>query len=289
MFCLKCNSENITPSHRRGCDWILLLVLLRPYRCHTCWHRFYRFLLATQVSQLNSLRFIRILKQHLRLNGPGPRFRLRPWRDYCQIFSNLRVFRWCANDQNRCRIGGDNSHSASAKCGHESEMWITQQERCVLDKEAGTKDMLVVVSCGSQKIWDRYPQAGPTRAEEAYTSSVFKVSRSYAETFGASWVILSTKYGFIPPDFVIPANYNQSFYDPSAISMAELRDQVKRLGLNRFAKVAVLGSYQYWTRVQQTFVGEHAELRHVNGNRGFPPVFIGFVNQLIRDRTPFGA
>lgn len=118
-----------------------------------------------------------------------------------------------------------------------------------MNNESGTKDMLVVVSCGSQKIWKTHPQAGSTRAKEAYTSPVFKVSRLYAETFGDSWVILSAKHGFIPPNFVIPADYNQSFYDPAAISMRELRDQVRRLGLDGFGMVAVLGSYEYWNRV----------------------------------------
>ena len=52
---------------------------------------------------------------------------------------------------------------------------------------------LVVVSCGSQKIWDKYPSAGPTPARDVYTSSVFKASCRYAAHFAKRWVILSAK------------------------------------------------------------------------------------------------
>ena len=75
---------------------------------------------------------------------------------------------------------------------------------------------LVVVSCGKRKIWDYYPNAGPTKAKGAYRKGPFRLNREYAEVFGDKWVILSAKYGFINPDFVIPGNYSVTFKDPSA-------------------------------------------------------------------------
>lgn len=147
--------------------------------------------------------------------------------------------------------------------------------------------LLVVVSCGSQKLWSRFPSAGPTPAKDAYTSPVFKVSRRYAEQFGERWVILSARYGFIDPDFVIAKNYNLSFYDPQAIRSPQLVEQVKDKGLDRFFEVAVLGSALYWERVVLAFKPFEAKLCHVNKRLGFPPVFIKHIRSLIDAGQPF--
>ena len=71
--------------------------------------------------------------------------------------------------------------------------------------------LLVVVPCGQGKIWDRHPGVGPTAAQGAYTGAPFRVNRAYAERFASRWVILSAKYGFIDPDFLIPESYNLTF------------------------------------------------------------------------------
>jgi hypothetical protein len=47
LFCPKCYSNRICRSHRHGLDWILTLLLLLPYRCEVCRHRFYRFRFMT--------------------------------------------------------------------------------------------------------------------------------------------------------------------------------------------------------------------------------------------------
>ncbi|SRR5216683_6390265 len=75
------------------------------------------------------------------------------------------------------------------------------------EKEAGP---LVIVPCGRTKVWAKYPNAGPTKAREAYTGTQFRAASRYAETHGSSWVILSAKYGFISPDTVIE-NYDVAF------------------------------------------------------------------------------
>jgi hypothetical protein len=146
---------------------------------------------------------------------------------------------------------------------------------------------LVVVSCGEQKIWRRYPEAGATLARDAYTSSVFTKSRRYAERFGERWYILSAKYGFVEPDFTIPANYNVSFYHPESISIAELRAQVVSKRLDQFKTVGVLGSDTYWQRAVEAFDGSASVLRHINGNVSFPALFHNLINRLLADDTPF--
>jgi hypothetical protein len=146
---------------------------------------------------------------------------------------------------------------------------------------------LVVVSCGEEKVWKRHPGAGPTPAQDAYTSSRFNKSREYAEHFGERWLILSAKYGLIEPDFVIPADYNRSFYDPDAISLALLREQVAAKELERFRTVGVLGSEIYWRRVVSAFETCRVRVKHVNGNISFPPLFHALINRLLESGTPF--
>ncbi len=145
---------------------------------------------------------------------------------------------------------------------------------------------LVVVSCGSQKIWDKYPSAGPTPARDVYTSSVFKASCRYAAHFAKRWVILSAKYGFIDPDFIISENYNRSFYDRGAISNPELKMQVGAARLTDFDLLGVVGSEIYWDRVARAFEGSGLRVRHINGNVGFPPLFHRLIRDLIEKNTP---
>src|SRR5437016_3886754 len=85
---------------------------------------------------------------------------------------------------------------------------------------------LVVVSCGKAKVWDRYPDAGPIKANEAYVSSLFKLCRRFAENQrGAQWTILSAKHGFLEPTTAITA-YNVAFSkNADAIGMDVLRAQ----------------------------------------------------------------
>ena len=88
--------------------------------------------------------------------------------------------------------------------------------------------LLVVIPCGGAKIWKKEPDHGPIKAKFAYTGSPFKVNKKFAEKFADKWVILSAKYGFIDPDFVIPENYNVTFNKPSTnpTKLETLRRQV---------------------------------------------------------------
>jgi hypothetical protein len=125
------------------------------------------------------------------------------------------------------------------------------------------EDTLVVVSCGRMKIWGRQPHRGPTPARDAYTSDYFRVNRAYAEHFGELWVILSDKYGFIDPDFVVPEAYEVTFDNPKSgpISSEALREQVHDKGLARFKTVIGLGGRLYREKTEDAFVGTGASVR----------------------------
>lgn len=123
-------------------------------------------------------------------------------------------------------------------------------------------DALVIVPCGSAKIWVRHPDAGPTPARDAYTGYPFRVNRAFAERFGAAWLILSAKYGFIEPDFVIPGPYDVSFNRPASgpITPEQLRRQVRELGLDRRELVVGLGGRRYREAIAAAFAETGARL-----------------------------
>lgn len=77
----------------------------------------------------------------------------------------------------------------------------------------------------------------------AYTGAPFTVNREYAEASGGEWVILSAKYGFLRPTDLIPGTYEVTFKSPSTgpISIDALREQVRQMGLDRYAEVVGLG------------------------------------------------
>jgi len=116
---------------------------------------------------------------------------------------------------------------------------------------------LVIVPCGRRKIWDIKPDTGSVEAKDAYQGAPFKVNREYAERFSDKWVILSAKYGFIDPSFIIPGNYNVAFKDPSTnpISLSVLRRQVQEKQLDRFDSVIALGGSDYTDIVSEAFSG----------------------------------
>ena len=116
---------------------------------------------------------------------------------------------------------------------------------------------LVVVPCGKRKIWDKDPAAGPTKAKDVYIGAPFKVNREYAEKYGDRWVVLSAKYGFVDPGFLISENYDVTFKDPSTnpISIRELKEQITQKALDSFDTVVVLGGKDYADVVYDAFAG----------------------------------
>ncbi len=122
--------------------------------------------------------------------------------------------------------------------------------------------VLVVIPCGKAKVWDREPGRGPTAARDAYAGGPFKLNRAYAERFTDHWVILSAKYGFLAPEDTIPGPYEVSFLKPATgpVSIATLRAQVGKMGLDRFPLVVGLGGVAYRAAVSDTFVSTSTRL-----------------------------
>ena len=118
-----------------------------------------------------------------------------------------------------------------------------------------SRTTLVVVPCGKAKIWDKYPDAGPTEASIAYIGSPFKVNRTYAERFGDRWVILSARYGFVDPDYVIEGPYNVTFKDRRAnpVDITTLRRQVNADHLRDFRLILALGGKEYRRVLEAAF------------------------------------
>ena len=116
---------------------------------------------------------------------------------------------------------------------------------------------LVIIGCGKSKIWDRQSEAGPQKAKDVYTSGFATVKREYAQSRGCDWMILSAKYGFVPPDFVIPETYSVTFQYSSThpISLAELKQQVEEQGLGRYDEVTVVGGVEYIEGTKAAFAG----------------------------------
>jgi len=121
---------------------------------------------------------------------------------------------------------------------------------------------LVIIGCGKSKVWDKNPSAGQQKASDAYTGPYFGTNKRFAESRGCDWMILSAKYGFIRPDFVIPGNYNVTFAKPSPhpISVQELKRKVEEQGLSRYDEITVLGGSDYVDRVRESFAHTHAKI-----------------------------
>jgi hypothetical protein len=89
------------------------------------------------------------------------------------------------------------------------------------------------------------------------------VNRQYAEASDGDWVILSAKYGFLRPTDLIPGPYEVTFKNPSTgpIAIDALRDQVRQMGLDRYAEVVGLGGKEYRAAIEGAFRGSESTLQ----------------------------
>jgi len=158
----------------------------------------------------------------------------------------------------------------------------------IFQEIGGWKKMkiLVIVPCGKSKIWDKQPAIRSVKAEAAYTGAPFKANRDFAKKFADRWVILSAKYGFIDPDFIIPENYNVTFNDPSTnpISLEKLKAQVEAKKLAQYDLVISLGGKEYTRRVKVCFAGK---VRVISPVEGLPVgKAMGFIKNLTALEKP---
>ncbi len=122
-------------------------------------------------------------------------------------------------------------------------------------------ETLIIVPCGVAKVWDRNQERGPTPAKDAYTGAPFIVNRAYADRRADRWVVLSAKYGFINPDFMIPGPYNVTFKSPSAevVTISTLQTQARQQGLYDYARIIGLGGKEYRAILTKVFHGRSLE------------------------------
>jgi hypothetical protein len=132
------------------------------------------------------------------------------------------------------------------------------------------KDLLVIIPCGAGKIWDKSPAHPSCPAKDVYTGSPFKVNKQYAEMFAEKWVILSAKYGYIEPTFVISGNYDVTFKDlkTNPVTVTTLKQQIRDKGLDSYSSIIGLGGIEYRNRIQQSFSPYHKQIQ-------FPFAFLG--------------
>jgi hypothetical protein len=71
--------------------------------------------------------------------------------------------------------------------------------------------VLVVVPRVRSTIEDRESERRLVTVAEAYTGTLFPLSRQYVEGFGDAWVLLSAKYGLVAPNFSTPEPYGGPF------------------------------------------------------------------------------
>lgn len=123
------------------------------------------------------------------------------------------------------------------------------------------KGPLVVIPRGQKKIWNKYPNAGPTPARDACRGATFTVNRRYAECYDERWLILSAKYGLISPDYVLTGPYNVTFKDPPThpVSATVLVSQLGKLSLEGIDAVICLGGTEY-REMKAAFLGKPLSL-----------------------------
>ena len=115
---------------------------------------------------------------------------------------------------------------------------------------------LCIVPCGIKKIWDRNPNAGPTKARHAYIGPFAKKCREYADRFyTSSYCILSAKHGFLFPDDIVPGPYNASFKkkETNPLAIDDLLAQSKAKGLDKHENIVALGGQDYTNIVRAVF------------------------------------
>jgi len=143
---------------------------------------------------------------------------------------------------------------------------------------------LCIVPCGNSKIWDKKPDAVPTKARDVYIGTFAKKCREYAEKFyPTSWCILSAKWGFLFPEDIIEGNYNVSFNDrfSNAITIKELSTQVREKELDNYERVVILGGKNYVKIAYEVFSSKES-LATLSGCKGIGYIMMELNNAIKR-------
>jgi len=118
---------------------------------------------------------------------------------------------------------------------------------------------VTVVGCGKAKIWDKCPKLGKIQAKDAYTGSLFRLSRLFAEKHARkNWLILSAKYGLVRPNRRI-LNYDVTIGSPGATTPQRVRSQWRRLANER--TVAICLASENYVRLLRDALPENVAIK----------------------------
>ncbi|AIE60110.1 DUF6884 domain-containing protein [Bacillus methanolicus] len=114
---------------------------------------------------------------------------------------------------------------------------------------------LCIIPCGKRKIWEKEPEAGPTRADQAYIGAFHNLCQQYSRLFFQKWVILSAKHGLLLPEDIVPENYDLSFSMKKAdmVSTEVLKEQIVKKKLESYHHIVVLGGKKFQPVVENAF------------------------------------
>ncbi|KKB33301.1 DUF6884 domain-containing protein [Bacillus thermotolerans] len=140
-------------------------------------------------------------------------------------------------------------------------------------------ERLCIIPCGTKKIWDKRPDAGPAKAKDTYIGIFHNLCQEYASRFFNSWVILSAKHGFLEPEDVVEENYDVAFNSKSTeiISAAELKEQIRQKQLSDADEIVVLGGKKYKKVVEAAFGSQYTYRYPLSDCKG-----IGYMQQKLK-------
>lgn len=145
-----------------------------------------------------------------------------------------------------------------------------------------------ITPCGAKKIWDKHPDKGVTRAQDAYVGAFANACQAYASLFFERWIILSAKHGVLFPDDLLTENYDVSFTSDSSlvISADTLQRQWEQRGLLDVEEVVVLGGKKYRLAVERLFANWHIQPRLVFPLQGYRGIgyMLQALNRAVLDR-----
>lgn len=101
---------------------------------------------------------------------------------------------------------------------------------------------IYIVPCTEEKVWSRDRARGATAAKDAYTDRRFSEWRHHVEATGHPWYVLSTRYGLLAPDDVVPGPYNVpiSAAIRDGALLEKLREQGRHVDFSRAKHVYVM-------------------------------------------------
>jgi hypothetical protein len=115
---------------------------------------------------------------------------------------------------------------------------------------------ICIVPCGNKKIWDVFPDVGPTPAKNVYVGGFTSKCQDYAQAFYPdSYFIMSAKYGFLQPEEIVPNKYNVTFkkHSTNPITIPELIDIAQQKGLFNADRIMIIAGREYTQIIRRVF------------------------------------